>query len=73
MPKKYKVIVKIANDKFVKYNVDCLISFERFLSFKFPNWRWYNVFCKKSGLQIANYTKKLKYTTIHHNKHRVTL
>ena len=55
--KKYKVIAKVGNDKFVKYNCNDLKRFAEFLDKKFPDWRWFNVFCKKSKNQIANFTK----------------
>lgn len=57
--KKYKVIAKVGNEKFVKYNVNNLIKFSDFLDQKYPGWRWFNVYrySKESdGLQIANFT-----------------
>lgn len=58
--KKYKVIAKVGNDKFVKYNVNNLLLFSRFLDKDFPDWRYFNVYAYTkdgSGNQIANYTK----------------
>lgn len=54
--KKYKVIAKVSNDKFVKYHVNNLLSFTLFLDDKFKDWRYFNVF-NVNGEQIANYTK----------------
>ena len=54
--KKYKVIAKVNNDKFVKYHINNLLSFTTFLDTKYPEWRYFNVF-NTNGQQIANYTK----------------
>lgn len=61
--KKYKIIAKVSNDKFVKYNVNDLVSFSRFLDSKFIGWRWFNVFDKVTGSQIASFTSNNKPTT----------
>ena len=58
--KKYKVIAKVGTDKFVKYNVNNLQLFTKFLDTTFPEWRYFNVYSHTkdgSGEQIANYTK----------------
>lgn len=55
--KKYKVIAKINNEKFVKYNVNNLILFSEFLNEEFGGWRWFNVYDKKTKKQIGNFTK----------------
>lgn len=58
--KKYKVIVKANKEKFLKYNVNNLLLFTRFLDKEYPEWRWFNVFVYKkdsSGEQIASFTK----------------
>lgn len=58
--KKYKVIAKVGNDKFVKYNVNNLVQFSLFLDRQFPDWRYFNVYNytnNDSGNQIGNYTK----------------
>jgi len=57
MGKTYKVIVKISNDKFVKYNVNNLVSFTKFIDQHYKNWRWFNVYDKKTKTQITSYTK----------------
>ena len=59
--KKYKVIAKVENDKFVKYNVNNLLLFTEFLDINFSGWRWFNVFEYKkegNGMQLANFTTK---------------
>jgi len=61
MKKKYKVIAKVANSKFVKYNVNDLLQFTCFLDKTFPDWRFFNVYEYKkdsAGAQIANFTNK---------------
>jgi hypothetical protein len=54
--KKYKAIVKVSNEKFVKYHLNNLVSFARFLDEKFPDWRFFNVF-DRTGQQVKSYTK----------------
>lgn len=66
LTKKYKVIAKVSSDKFVKYNVNDLLSFSRFLDAKFSEWRWFNVFDKLTGEQIGSYTCKDRPTRKHH-------
>lgn len=56
--KKYKVIAKVDNEKFVKYNVNNLLSFKKFLDTKFRGWRWFNVYDKNTSKQIANFTNR---------------
>lgn len=66
MSKTYKVIAKVSSDKFVKYNVNNLISFTKFLDSNYKDWRWFNVYNKKTKVQITSFTKynrpKLKNT-----------
>ncbi|MGB0864040.1 MAG: hypothetical protein ACPGXZ_14045 [Saprospiraceae bacterium] len=54
---KYKVIVKCDNEKFAKWNTSNLLSLVLFLNRKFPDWRYFNVYCKKSRIQLDNFTK----------------
>lgn len=65
MIKTFKVVVKISKDKFAKYNVNNLISFTKFLDKKYKDWRWFNVYDKKTKEQITSFTKnnrpKVKY------------
>jgi hypothetical protein len=58
--KKYIVTAKVGNEKFVKYRVNNLLLFSKFLDKSYPDWRFFNVFTYTkdgSGSQIANYTK----------------
>jgi len=48
MSKTYKVIAKVSSDKFVKYNTGNLISFTKFLDANYKDWRWFNVYNKKT-------------------------
>lgn len=57
MSKTYKVIVKVSSDKFVKYNVNNLISFTIFLDKHYKAWRWFNVYDKQTKVQIGSFTK----------------
>lgn len=55
---KYTVIAKVETSKFVKYRTTDLLSFTKYLDTSFPDWRYFNVYDKKSKEQIANFTKK---------------
>jgi len=60
--KKYRVIAKVDNEKFVKYHVNNLLLFTNFLDNDFSGWRWFNVYDKKTGNQLANFTSKQRPT-----------
>jgi len=68
MSKKYKCIVKVEAQKFLKYHVNNLLSFTRFLDREYPNWVWFNVYDVNTKKQITNYTKfnKPRYKTVIH-------
>ena len=55
-------IVKISQTEFHKYHVRNLLNFTKWLDTKFPGWKWYNVFDKKTNLQIGNFTTKQRPT-----------
>lgn len=56
---KYTCIVKINNDKFLKYRLKNLIKFTQFLDDKWSDWKYYNVYDKEKK-QIGNFTKNKK-------------
>lgn len=59
--KKYRIIAKTSNDKFVKYNVNNLLLFTNFLDKSYPEWRWFNVYeytVDGTGNQIGSFTTK---------------
>jgi hypothetical protein len=59
--KKYKVIAKVNDNKFVKYNVNNLLLFTNFLDENFNGWRWFNVYeynREGNGRQIGSFTNK---------------
>lgn len=61
MEKKYRVIAKVGNDKFVRYKVNNLVLFTAFLDRVHTGWRWFNVYQYTKagdGHQIASYTNK---------------
>jgi hypothetical protein len=61
--KKYKVIAKVSDTKFVKYNVNNLLLFTDFLDKNFNGWRWFNVYSKNENReQIGNFTNKNRPT-----------
>lgn len=55
---KYNVIAKVGSSKFVKYRSTNLLSFTKYLDAAFPDWRYFNVYDKKTKDQIANFTQK---------------
>jgi hypothetical protein len=57
--KKYKVIAKVDNKDFVRYNVNDLVKFTAFLDTQFPSWRWFNVYRyskEGNGEQLQSFT-----------------
>lgn len=63
--KKYRVIVKVGNEKFIRYNVNNLLKFTEYLDITFPEWRWFNVYeyvPGKIGMQLDNFTTKNRPT-----------
>lgn len=59
--KKYRVIAKVGNDKFVKHNVNNLVKYTDYLNKTFGGFRWMNVYKYikgKKGEQLANFTSK---------------
>jgi len=55
---KYRVIVKVDNDRFVKYRTSDLLSLTKFLDTSWNGWRWFNVYDKQTSLQIGSFTNK---------------
>ena len=60
---KYDVIVKVQDDKFLKYHSDNLANFTEFLDKTYPSWRWFNVYDSKTKQQVGNYTKQSRPKT----------
>jgi len=71
MSKRYKAIVKIKNNPdgsayCIKYRVNDLIKFTRFLDQKWPEWKWFNIYSNtgiNKGEQLANFTKNKRPLT----------
>ena len=64
--KKYRVIAKVGNEKFVIYRVNNLILFAKFLDKDFPEWRFFNVYeyiKGQKGQQLGNFTKNNRPTS----------
>jgi len=65
MSKRYITIVKVENNPdgtahCLKYRINDLLSFTKFLDLKWPNWKWFNVYSNNledKGTQLANFTK----------------
>ena len=51
------VIAKVGNEKFVKYRVNNLIKFASFLDKQFKEWRFFNVYDRKTRKQLGSFTK----------------
>ena len=58
--KLYTIVAKVNNEHFVKYRCSDLLSFTSFLDKSYPGWRWFNVFDKKTKVQIGNFTNKIR-------------
>jgi hypothetical protein len=59
--KKYCCIVKIGSNqdgtaKCVKYRLNDLLKFTKFLDSKYPSWKWYNVYLKENRQQVDSFT-----------------
>ena len=64
--KKYRVIAKVENERFVRYKVNNLVLFAKFLDRQFNDWRWFNVYRYTkdgTGEQIASFTKNNRPTS----------
>lgn len=55
--KKVVCIVKVDNEKFVKYHVNNLLSFTDYLDKNYKDWRFFNCFNPDTKQQVANFTK----------------
>lgn len=60
--KKFVCIVKVSNDKFVKYRLNNLIKFTEFLDKNWSGWRWFNVYDNKTKIQLSNFTSNNRPT-----------
>ena len=57
---KFITISKVEDDKFVKYRTSNLVKFYRYITERFPDYRWTNVYVnrgKDKGKQIGSITK----------------
>jgi len=63
--KLYRVIIKVGADKFIKYHCSDLLSLVTFLDKSWSGWRWFNVYSKNTGEQLANFTTKDRPTSRH--------
>jgi hypothetical protein len=53
----YRIWVKIENDKTITYRSSDLLNFTKFLNKSYPAWRFFNVYDKETGQQLASFTK----------------
>lgn len=62
MTRRYTVIAKvgIGNEHYKWRQVTNLLRFTSFLDNKYPNWKYFNVYCSKSKEEIARFTCKDK-------------
>ena len=54
---RYVCIVKVGQEKFVKYHTNDLLKFVIFLDSKYVDWRFFNVFCFVNKTKIDQFTK----------------
>lgn len=57
MTKRYVVIAKVGNEKFIKHRTSNLLLYTNYLNKNWSDWRYFNVFDKETKIQIANFTK----------------
>jgi hypothetical protein len=56
----YKVWVKTDKDKNnpnKDWHTSDLIDFQRFLDTKYPEWCYFNVYCKETNINLGSFTK----------------
>lgn len=64
MAARYTVIIKVNEDRFIKYrNVNNLVKLVAFLDNNFPEWKYFNVYDKKTRQQVGNFTQNNKPTS----------
>jgi ABC-type uncharacterized transport system permease subunit len=56
--KRFRIIVKISAQKFVRYKSNNLLAFTTFLDKKYPGWCWFNVYHYDTRTQISSFTNK---------------
>lgn len=55
---KYNVIVKVSSDQWLKYVVNDLLLFTKFLDKKFSTWLYFNVYEYKTREHLASFQQK---------------
>lgn len=60
--KKYVCIAKVGNNpdrtaKCIRHNLNDLLKYTSFLDTSFSSWTWFNVYSKKSRVQVGSFTK----------------
>ena len=58
----YRFWAKVGKDKTVTYHGQDLITWTAFLDKAYPNWTYFNVYDKKTGVQLASFTKNNRPT-----------
>ena len=66
--KKYICICKIGNNpdgsaKCIKHHVNNLLKYVEYLDKQWADWRWFNVFDKRTGGEIGSFTKSKRPLT----------
>lgn len=54
----YICIVKLSGNDFKKWHTSDLLQFSSFLDTNYSTWRYFNVFDRTTGAQLASYTQK---------------
>lgn len=56
--RQYKCIIKVSNNQFKTLHTDNLKEFTNYLDKTYFEWRYFNVFKTKTGIQKASFTRK---------------
>ena len=59
----YRVWVKTDNEDYKTWHTSDLIKLQMFLDNKYPQWRFFNVYDKKTGHNLASFTKTRRALT----------
>lgn len=57
--KKYAVITKITNTRYIKHRVNDIYKYKLFLNKNYPEWRYCNIYCNHTKYQISRMTKNI--------------
>jgi len=65
MKHEYVIIVKVGEKKYLKYHISNLVSFTEFLNRCYSDWKYFNVYDRKTRKQICSFTQRNQPNTKH--------